>query len=191
MLPRYTLYSLKRSHPVDSILFTQHLRSVYVRTVLFSHLPDSLVCKLGEGASFSSTCSVSNDCVSDVIRLRSFDNMSRVNTGRRVACMSADRSRPVPIGKVECETMGIYQFTVKSAHSVAVLFHGKWPDQTLVRSVVLNSALKPMEFGSGFGRCDDRFYSDRLGIHRCSSKAMVLGRDRCATSDSLAIVAQG
>jgi hypothetical protein len=147
-------------------------------------------CKFRETLSFSSCLPAPLISVSGIIGSIPFQKMKRIDAGGCVTRMSNYLVRPAAMCEEKRHSGSYKSLSLKTDYPVPFNRHCERPKQTLIGLVGFNRQFQPSVMGTsrlsimGFSYCGKPCgchnvgIVGRLGLHRCSSKASVLGRGR-------------
>jgi hypothetical protein len=138
-----------------------------------SDLSNQIVRQLGKWVKLSGSyhwlLSTAQYHISTVVSLRSFEKMTRIEAESIVAGMPSLGLGPSAVGNPECHSVHsnvLFGYFAVADDSVAFVILTERPEQAVIGIVFFNSFQQPLILS-------------KLGRHRCSRKASVLGRVRC------------
>jgi hypothetical protein len=112
------------------------------RSVFLPHHPHSILVKFCQDTIDSKIerpafgAPASRDHICAIVALRSFNNMTGIETGRNVATMPAFRLGPSAMCEIERKSVHEHRTVSKLALAVSIYIPRKWPNETLVGIVV-------------------------------------------------------
>jgi len=157
-------------------------------SVFFSYLPYHVFRQFRRTRRLTSLNPVPRHFIAGVVCVRTFKKMTRINAKRSIASMTCHLVRPMTVCNKESYSMGAVNFSVESHTPVPICQFRERPKDIHVRTVVFDDISKPnaLRFSlSSFktpSQSSKLFWGGtmfgRLGLHRCSPEASVLGRGR-------------